>query len=148
MRLLELIRNLQAMLSGEVLGKLIELLRTVNVRVLFSPPDIRDGWGCRAWLQEWLSAGKILATISETELDDRMVGFLTDIVNDDATYPALHGLIVAILDNVPPTAEVAGELELVKAANAAGIDWLTVVGIIKAIIDLAREFGWLKGDKQ
>ena len=79
--------------------KLLQLLRVLATlrKRLLDLPDLADSEDTEAWLAAVLDSGDALADLTATDIDDKFVDALQNIVDDDEAWATIHGIIVAIL---------------------------------------------------
>lgn len=129
-----------------LMGTLLSLWRQLPVADVLDVPDLTDKDAARKWLLKVCEAAGILAAKTTLRTDDQVVAFLARTVADAELFDPLHALIVRLLDaesGAPCAAEDVPK-ELAAQAEAAAINPLTIITIVKTVLDLLRGFGLIK----
>lgn len=113
------------------------------VHKLFAVPRLQDREALRQWLLALCEAADVLADATRLQVDDAIVSYLRETLINDATYGALHELIMAVagrdgadaitLEDVPP--------DLYPGIEQAEITPLDVARRVKMYADLLRGVG-------
>ena len=129
-----------------LVAALMSLWRQLPVAEVFDVPDLRDKDATRKWLLAVCEAAGILAEKTRLKTDDKIVCFLARAINNETLFDSLHGLIVHLLGADPdlPCAAEDVPAALAADAEAAAIDPLTIIAIVKTVLDLLRGFGLIK----
>lgn len=128
-----------------LMAALMSLWRQLPVAEVLDVPDLRDKDATRKWLLAVCEAAGILAAKTTLKTDDKIVCFLARAINNETLFDSLHGLIVHLLRADPDLPCMVDLPEALAAeAEAAAIDPLTIIAIVKAVLDLLRGFGLIK----
>lgn len=125
---------------------LVAILREMQIAAILDVPDLKDRDAARKWLLKVCEAAGVLAAKTTLRTDDQVVAFFSRTIADAELFDPLHGLIVRLLDadsGAPCAAEDVPEA-LAAEAEAAAINPLTIITIVKTVLDLLREFGLIK----
>ena len=77
--------------------QLLDLLRRLPFSQLLNyPDDITDSKAVRAWVQAVVEAVSVFAEVTNTKLDDEILTAIKSVLDDDATWDAVHGLVVRL----------------------------------------------------
>ena len=128
-----------------LMAALMSLWRQLPVAEVLDVPDLRDKDATRKWLLAVCEAAGILAAKTTLKTDDKIVCFLARAINNETLFDSLHGLIVHLLGADPDLPCMVDLPEALAAeAEAAAIDPLTIIAIVKTVLDLLRGFGLIK----
>ena len=128
-----------------LMGALLSLWRQLPVAEVLDVPDLRDKDATRKWLLAVCEAAGILAAKTTLKTDDKIVCFLARAINNETLFDSLHGLIVHLLGADPDLPCMVDLPEALAAeADAAAINPLTIITIVKTVLDLLRGFGLIK----
>ena len=124
--------------------RFLELLRIF--RAIADLPDFGDKEATRAWLLKLCEIAGLLAERTPTPADDAVLAFLERSIADPVLFDPFHALVVRLLDSDPdlPCAAEDVPAALAAEAEAAAIDPLTIIAIVKTVLDLLRGFGLIK----
>lgn len=124
--------------------RILELLRIF--RVIADLPDFGDKEAVRAWLLKLCDVAKLLTDRTPTPADDAVLAFLERSIAEPKLFDPFHALVVRLLDSDPdlPCAAEDVPAALAAEAEAAAIDPLTIIAIVKTVLDLLRGFGLIK----
>lgn len=84
----------------------------------------------------WIQSG---TTLTNTPIDDNVVQMALAAVNSDILWPWIWTLIDDLMSD-SPLVSGSSTAEMEAAADKAGIDPLTIIAIVTAIVDLWRKF--------
>lgn len=129
-----------------LMGALLSLWRQLPIAEVLDVPDLKDKDAARKWLLAVCEAAGILAEKTTLRTDDQVVAFLARTIADPVLFDPFHALIVRLLDtdpDLPCAAEDVPEA-LAAQAEAAAIDPLTIIAIVKTVLELLRGFGLIK----
>ena len=128
-----------------LMAALMSLWRQLPVAEVLDVPDLRDKDATRKWLLAVCEAAGILAAKTTLKTDDKIVCFLARAINNETLFDSLHGLIVHLLGADPDLPCMVDLPEALAAeADAAAINPLTIITIVKTVLDLLRGFGLIK----
>lgn len=128
-----------------LVAALMSLWRKLPVAEVLDVPDLRDKDATRKWLLAVCEAAGILAAKTTLKTDDKIVCFLARAINNETLFDSLHGLIVHLLGADPDLPCMVDLPEALAAeADAAAINPLTIITIVKTVLDLLRGFGLIK----
>jgi hypothetical protein len=129
-----------------LVGALMSLWRQLPIAEVLDVPDLTDRDAARKWLLKVCEAAGILAEKTRLKTDDKIVCFLARAINNETLFDSLHGLIVHLLGADPDLPCAAEDLPeaLAVEAEAAAINPLTIITIVKTVLDLLRGFGLIK----
>ncbi len=130
--------------SPEDAMRFLELLRIF--RAIAAIPDFGDKEAVRAWLLKLCDVAKLLTDRTPTPADDAIVAFLERSISDPKLFDPIFGLLTTLLatDDGPETLASA---ELTDATISAGIDPLTIMAIIEAVVGLIKLIRERRGAK-
>ena len=129
-----------------IMAALISLWRQLPIAEVLDVPDLTDRDAARKWLLKVCEAAGVLAAKTTLRTDDQVVAFLARTIADPVLFDPFHALIVRLLDTDPDLPCVAEDLPeaLAVEAEAAAINPLTIITIVKTVLDLLRGFGLIK----
>jgi hypothetical protein len=112
----------------------------LQVAGLFTPEMTKEGF--REYLNKVIGVAGIIAGWTPPEWDDETVVFLSDVVNDDEIYGVIWDTIDAIFNNGGDEAEamVSAQGRLEAMETRAGFPVLEIIALIKAIIEILKQF--------
>ena len=124
--------------------RFLELLRIF--RAIAAIPDFGDKEAVRAWLLKLCDVAKLLTDRTPTPADDAIVAFLERSISDPKLFDPIFGLLTTLLatDDGPETLASA---ELTEATISAGIDPVTIMAIIEAVVGLIKLIRERRGAK-
>ena len=124
--------------------RFLELLRIF--RAIADLPDFGDKEATRAWLLKLCDIAGLLTERTPAPADDAVLAFLERSIGDPVLFDPFHALVVRLLDSDPdlPCAAEDVPAALAAEAEAAAIDPLTIIAIVKTVLDLLRGFGLIK----
>ena len=128
-----------------LVAALMSLWRQLPVAEVLDVPDLRDKDATRKWLLAVCEAAGILAEKTRLKTDDQVVAFLARTIADPVLFDPFHALIVRLLDtdlDLPCMVDLPDGLA--AEAEAAAINPLTIITIVKTVLDLLRGFGLIK----
>ena len=130
----------------ELVGALMSLWRQLPIAEVLDVPDLTDKDDTRKWLLKVCEAAGVLAAKTTLRTDDQVVAFLARTIADPVLFDPFHALIVRLLDTDPDLPCVAEDLPeaLAVEAEAAAINPLMIIEIVKTVLDLLRGFGLIK----
>lgn len=97
-----------------------------------------DEQQARKWVRDgmsWIGQG---TTITNTLIDDKIVAMAMSAIDSDLLWPWIWNLIDGLVADPPLT--MAADEEFTCAAEKAGIDPMTIIAIISAVVELWRKF--------
>ena len=129
-----------------LMAALISLWRQLPIAEVLDVPDLTDRDAARKWLLKVCEAAGILAEKTRLRTDDQVVAFLARTIADPVLFDPFHALIVRLLDTDPDLPCAAEDLPeaLAAQADAAAINPLMIITIVKTVLDLLRGFGLIK----
>jgi hypothetical protein len=115
--------------------RILELLRIF--RVIANLPDFGDKEATRQWLLKLCEIAKLLTERTPTEADDAVLAFLERSIANPALFDPIYELLTALLahDDGP---ETLASRELTEATLKAGIDPMTILAIVEAVVGLIK----------
>ena len=127
--------------------RILEVLRLLKrfwgaLEKVWKVPPVEDEAAFRAWLGAVTGLVAKLAQLSPTLVDDKLAELLRHIISDDKIWAAVYGLLVSLLGDADEGIKV-GDADVesrVKAMALPGIDPVSLVTLILAIIRLFREW--------
>ena len=126
--------------------RFLELLRIF--RAIAAIPDFGDKEAVRAWLLKLCDVAKLLTEQTPTPADDAVLAFLERSIGNPALFDPIYDLLVALLgaedgesQKVGLTPALAGE------AEKAGIDPMTILAIVEAVVGLIKLIRERRGAK-
>ena len=124
--------------------RFLELLRIF--RVIADLPDFADREATRTWLLGLCDVAKLLTDRTPTPADDAIVAFLERSISDPKLFDPIFGLLTTLLatDDGPETLASA---ELTEATISAGIDPMTILAIVEAVVGLIKLIRERRGAK-
>jgi hypothetical protein len=124
--------------------RFLELLRIF--RVIANLPDFGDKEATRQWLLKLCEIAKLLTERTPTPADDKVLAFLERSIADSALFDPIYDLLTALLahDDGP---ETLASQELTEATLKAGIDPLTILAIVEAVVGLIKLIRERRGAK-
>ena len=126
--------------------RLLELLRIF--RVIADLPDFGDKEATRQWLLNLCEIAKLLTERTPTEADDAVLAFLERSIANPALFDPIYELLVALLGAKDGESPKVGLTPMLAAeANKAGIDPLTIVAVIEAVVGLIKLIRERRGAK-
>ena len=133
--------------------RILELLRIF--RVIADLPDFGDKEAVRAWLLKLCEIASMLLTErTPTEADDAVLAFLERSIANPALFDPIYELLVAMLDRddinlgaSEAATEPAAPGTLAAEAKAAGIDPMTILAIVEAVVGLIKLIRERRGAK-
>jgi hypothetical protein len=130
--------------SPEDAMRFLELLRIF--RAIAAIPDFGDKEAVRAWLLKLCDVAKLLTDRTPTPADDAVLSFLERSISDPKLFDPIFGLLTTLLatDDGPETLASA---ELTEATISAGIDPVTIMAIIEAVVGLIKLIRERRGAK-
>lgn len=108
-----------------------------DLAALGLPPDLTEKDKLRQWLLNLASVAARASEQSPTEYDDKVVAFLESLVKADTSWDRAYSLIQLLASGEDPQ-YVASLMQTTEVADDAEIDPITVVAIIRAIIEVIR----------
>ena len=129
-----------------LVGALMSLWRKLPIAEVLDVPDLTDRGAARKWLLKVCEAAGVLAAKTTLRTDDQVVAFLARTIADPVLFDPFHALIVRLLGTDPDLPCAAEDLPeaLAAEADAAAINPLTIMAIVKTVLDLLRGFGLIK----
>lgn len=129
-----------------LMAALVSLWRQLPIAEVLDVPDLTDRDAARKWLLKVCEAAGILAEKTRLRTDDQVVAFLARTIADPVLFDPFHALIVRLLDTDPDLPCAAEDLPeaLAVEAEAAAINPLMIITIVKTVLDLLRGFGLIK----
>ncbi len=124
--------------------RLLELLRIF--RVIAALPDFGDKEATRQWLLNLCDVAKLLTERTPTPADDAVLAFLERSISNPAMFDPIYDLLVALLAG-NGDAPVAMAFPLTSEAEKAGIDPMTILAIVEAVVGLIKLIRERRGAK-
>ena len=122
--------------------RFLELLRIF--RTIADLPNFGDKEATQAWLLKLCEIAGLLTERTPTPADDAVLAFLERSIGNPALFDPIYDLLVALLGaDEPLTASQAEDAvqPLAGEAERAGIDPVTILAIIEAVVALVK---WLR----
>ena len=124
--------------------RILELLRIV--RTIAAIPDFGDKEATRAWLLKLCDVAKLLTEQTPTPADDAVLAFLERSIGNPAMFDPIYDLLGALLAG-NGDAPVAMAFPLTSEAEKAGIDPMTILAIVEAVVGLIKLIRERRGAK-
>ncbi len=124
--------------------RFLEMLRIF--RVIANLPDFGDKAAVQAWLLKLCEIAKLLIERTPTPADDAVLAFLERSIGDPKLFDPIYDLLTALLahDDGP---ETLASQDLTEAALKAGIDPMTILAIVEAVVGLIKLIRERRGAK-
>ena len=116
--------------------RFLELLRIF--RVIADLPDFGDKEAVRAWLLKLCEIAGMLTERTPTPADDAVLAFLERSIANPALFDPIYELLTAMLTAPPEAAACTAPPTLAAEAKAAGIDPMTILAIVEAVVGLIK----------
>lgn len=124
--------------------RLLELLRIF--RVIAALPDFGDKEATRQWLLKLCEIAGLLTERTPTPADDAVLAFLERSISNPAMFDPIYDLLAALLAG-NGDAPVAMAFPLTSEAEKAGIDPMTILAIVEAVVGLIQLIRERRGAK-
>jgi len=128
--------------------RFLELLRIF--RVIADLPNFGDKEATRAWLLKLCEIAGLLVERTPTEADDAVLAFLERSIGNDDLFDPIYRLLLAVLSTdetlTASEAETATQ-PLAAEAEKAGIDPLTILAVVEAVVGLIKLIRERRGAK-
>ena len=118
--------------------RLLELLRIF--RAIAAIPDFGDKEATRQWLLNLCEIAGLLTERTPTPADDAVLAFLERSISNPEMFDPIYDLLAALLAG-NGDAPVAMAFPLTSEAEKAGIDPMTILAIVEAVVALVK---WLR----
>ena len=123
--------------------KILLLLRSLPITELLRlPKNYKDSEEVGDYLTHVVEALCVLAEKTGTTIDDKALGAIEAVLNDDEAWKAIHGVFVVLFlakDKEFPI--VACPPAVVRVAADVGFNPLIILSIVQAVIAFLRLFG-------
>lgn len=116
--------------------RILELLRIF--RVIADLPDFADREATRTWLLGLCDIAGLLTERTPTEADDAVLAFLGRSIANPALFDPIYELLTAMLTAPPEAVACTAPPTLAAEAKAAGIDPMTILAIVEAVVGLIK----------
>jgi hypothetical protein len=116
--------------------RFLELLRIF--RVIANLPDFGDKEATRQWLLKLCEIASMLTERTPTEADDAVLAFLERSIANPALFDPIYELLTAMLTAPPEAVACTAPPTLAAEAKAAGIDPMTILAIVEAVVGLIK----------
>lgn len=121
--------------------RLFSLLLKIFSRML---PDWSDVEAVREFVLKVMPAIKVLAELTKTQIDDKMVDALDRLATNQEMWAEFYGLIVSLFNGEEM---VEGNPRVAKLADNVGIDPTIIIAIITAIMEFIKWWRSRNGEK-
>ena len=125
--------------------RFLELLRIF--RTIADLPNFGDKEATRAWLLKLCEIAGLLAERTPTPADDAVLAFLERSIGNPALFDPIYDLLTALLAGAGESQKVGLTPPLTAEAEKAGIDPLTILAIIEAVVGLIKLIRERRGAK-
>lgn len=115
--------------------RLLELLRIF--RTIANLPNFSDKASVRQWLLSLCDIAGSLTRLTPSPADDAVLAFLERSIADEKLFDPIYDLLTNLLASDEPAPTMASQ-ELTTAAVNAGIDPVTIMAIIEAVVALIK----------
>ena len=132
-------------LSLEIPMRFLELLRIF--RTIANLPDFTNKEAVREWLIGLLGIAQSFTDRTPNEADDRVVEFLVRSVANEKLFDPIYDLLTAMLTAPPEAVACTAPPTLAAEAEKVGIDPVTIVAIIEAVVGLIKLIRERRGAK-
>ena len=116
--------------------RFLELLRIF--RVIANLPDFSDKEAVQTWLLKLCEIAGLLTERTPTPADDAVLAFLERSIANPALFDPIYDLLTAMLTAPPEAAACTAPPTLAAEAKAAGIDPMTILAIVEAVVGLIK----------
>ena len=126
--------------------RFLELLRIF--RAIADLPDFGDKEATRAWLLKLCEIAGLLAERTPTPADDAVLAFLERSISDPKLFDPIYDLLVALLGAEDGESQKVGLTPMLAGeAEKAGIDPLTILAVVEAVVGLIKMLRERRGAK-
>lgn len=125
--------------------RFLELLRIF--RVIANLPDFADKEAVQTWLLKLCEIASLLTERTPTPADDAVLAFLERSIANPALFDPIYDLLAALLAGDGESQKVGLTPPLAAEAEKAGIDPLTIVAVIEAVVGLIKLIRERRGAK-
>lgn len=126
--------------------RFLELLRIF--RVIANLPDFGDKAAVRQWLLTLCDIAGLLTERTPTEADDKVLAFLERSIGDEKLFDPIFDLLTAMLGAKDGESQKVGLTPpLAAEAEKVGIDPVTILAIIEAVVGLIKLIRERRGAK-
>jgi hypothetical protein len=125
--------------------RFLELLRIF--RTIANLPDFTDKAAVQTWLLKLCEIAGLLTERTPTEADDKVLAFLERSIGDEKLFDPIYDLLVALLAGDGESQKVGLTPTLTAEAEKVGIDPVTIVAIIEAVVGLIKLIRERRGAK-
>ena len=125
--------------------RILELLRIV--RTVAAIPNFGDKEAVKRWLLDLCDVAKLLTDRTPTPADDAIVAFLERSIGDPTLFDPIYDLLTALLAGDGESQKVGLTPGLAGEAEKAGIDPLTILAIVEAVVSLIKLIRERRGAK-
>lgn len=101
------------------------------------PPGLHDSERLREWVAKLVAILNRGSTYTDTTIDDTLVAILHHMVASDDCWQNVHSLLHLLCNCEDPVTVVRSQ-HVAAVADEAGVDPLTVIAIIKAVLELLQ----------
>ena len=116
--------------------RILELLRIF--RVVANLPDFGDKAAVQTWLLNLCEIAGLLTDRTPTEADDAVLAFLERSIANPALFDPIYELLTAMLTAPPEAVACTAPPTMAAEAKAAGIDPMTILAIVEAVVGLIK----------
>ena len=108
------------------------------IALALNPPDLTDSPATRTWAQAMAEKLSAMTVMTRTKIDDFTMEQVTKVLDNDSAWSIIHKLLSAVIKNEAANMPSQSDPEVIEVASTIGIDPLTLVAIISAIVQLVR----------
>lgn len=125
--------------------RFLELLRIF--RAIAAIPDFGDKEATQAWLLKLCEIASLLTERTPTPADDAVLAFLERSIGNPALFDPIYDLLTALLACDGDSQKVGLTPMLAGEAEKAGIDPLTILAVVEAVVGLIKMLRERRGAK-
>jgi hypothetical protein len=92
----------------------------------------------RVWLRQVVEVFRTGCTLTKTPIDEKVCDMVLAAIDQDLIWNVIWNMLDGVLD--PDIEPIGSSPAVVGACQAVGLPLLTIIAIIKTIIDLFRMF--------
>lgn len=120
--------------------KFLEILRLIRAALAIgTPPDIKEEAAFRKWCCEVLCFLAVLAELTASDADDKLVAKLHAIADNDQHWSLLYAIILAASQYVrTDDSLIVGDPNVQTLADEVEIDPGTVIFIVQLVLKLVE----------
>ena len=139
-RITDLFRKSRELFGGATLLEIIAILKSIADIGL--PPGIEDKEELRKWVTDLGVVFGEIADKTTTTIDDSVASFCLKVVANDDAWDICYAVMKILFAGGEPDFEYANRMAfaMVSEGDAPQFDPLTVLAIIKMIVDIIKMF--------